>query len=121
MVDKEKPLSPDVEKLIEEGKKKGSLTYDELNNVLPEDMVPPEVLDQVLQRLDELGIEMVESGGSTGSSGNGNAQGAESDAFDEDAAEPETPVEPDTRPAGAAARIDDTRSEERRVGEERRY
>ena len=107
MVDKEKPLSPDVEKLIEEGKKKGSLTYDELNNVLPEDMVSPEVLDQVLQRLDELGIEMVESGGSTGSSGNGKAPGAESDAFDEDAAEPETPVELDTRRAGAAERIDD--------------
>ena len=62
-MDKERPLSPEVEKLIEEGKKKGSLTYDELNNVLPEDMVSPEVLDQVLQKLDELGIEMVESGG----------------------------------------------------------
>jgi RNA polymerase primary sigma factor len=102
-------LSPEVEKLIEEGKKKGSLTYDELNNVLPEDMVSPEVLDQVLQRLDELGIEMVESGGggaaSTGSHG---SSAGEHDAFEEEAAEPETPVELETRrTAGTAERIDD--------------
>src|SRR5437016_972066 len=104
-MDKEKPLSPEVEKLIDEGKKKGSLTYDELNNVLPEDMVSPEILDQVLQRLDELGIEMVESGGATAPA-NG-AAAAEGDAFDEEAAEPEAPVEIETRRASPAERIDD--------------
>ena len=104
-MDKERPLSPEVEKLIEEGKKKGSLTYDELNNVLPEDMVSPEVLDQVLQRLDELGIEMVESGGATGTA----AAAGESDAFDDDEAAPEPAVEVETRRAAAPAaeRIDD--------------
>jgi RNA polymerase primary sigma factor len=100
-------LSPEVEKLIEEGKKKGSLTYDELNNVLPEDMVSPEVLDQVLQRLDELGIEMVESGSGSGSGATAGAASSDQEGFDEDSPEPESPVELETRRAGAAERIDD--------------
>jgi RNA polymerase primary sigma factor len=100
-------LSPEVEKLIEEGKKKGSLTYDELNNVLPEDMVSPEVLDQVLQRLDELGIEMVESGSGSGSGAAAGAASSDQEGFDEDSPEPESPVELETRRAGAAERIDD--------------
>jgi RNA polymerase primary sigma factor len=101
-------LSPEVEKLIEEGKKKGSLTYDELNNVLPEDMVSPEVLDQVLQRLDELGIEMVESGGGSHAAA-GTASAAEPEGFDDDAPEPEPAPEIETRrtPGATAERIDD--------------
>ncbi len=53
-------LSPEVKALIDEGKKKGFITYDELNKVLPEDMVSPEKLDQILQMMDEIGIEMVD-------------------------------------------------------------
>jgi RNA polymerase primary sigma factor len=55
-------LSPEVRALFEEGKKKGYLTYDELNKVLPDDMVSPERLDSLLTLLDELGIELVDEG-----------------------------------------------------------
>ncbi len=53
-------LSPEVRTLIEEGKKKGYLTYDELNKVLPDDLVSPEKLDSILALLDEVGIELVD-------------------------------------------------------------
>ena len=54
-------LSPEVRNLIEDGKKRGFVTYDELNKVLPADMVSPEKLDMILQVMDDLGIEMVET------------------------------------------------------------
>ncbi len=67
-------LSSEVRTLIEEGKKRGFVTYDELNKVLPEDMVSPEKLDMILQMMDELGIEMVET----------TAQEGEKEAYAED-------------------------------------
>ncbi|MDP6959046.1 MAG: RNA polymerase sigma factor region1.1 domain-containing protein, partial [Planctomycetota bacterium] len=56
--DGEERLSAEVKALIEEGKKKGFITYDEMNKVLPEDMVSPEKLDGILQNLDEMGVEL---------------------------------------------------------------
>jgi RNA polymerase primary sigma factor len=56
-----KGLSPAVHALVEEGKKRGFVTYDELNRVLPDDAVSPEKLDAILQAMDDLGIEMVET------------------------------------------------------------
>ncbi|HXX92990.1 MAG TPA: RNA polymerase sigma factor region1.1 domain-containing protein, partial [Planctomycetota bacterium] len=50
-------LGPEVRTLVEEGKKRGFVTYDELNKVLPDDLVSPEKLDSVLQMMDDLGIE----------------------------------------------------------------
>src|SRR5688572_31615050 len=58
-------LSPEVKTLIEEAKKKGSVTYDELNKVLPDDTVSPEKLDAIFQMLDEMGIEIIEDRKST--------------------------------------------------------
>jgi RNA polymerase primary sigma factor len=54
-------LGPEVRNLIEKGKERGFVTYDELNKVLPDDMVSPDKLDAVLQKMDDLGIELVES------------------------------------------------------------
>ncbi|MBI2931251.1 MAG: RNA polymerase sigma factor RpoD [Planctomycetes bacterium] len=53
-------LTPEVRSLIEEAKKKGVVTYDELNKVLPDDTVSPEKLDSIFQMLDEMGVEIVE-------------------------------------------------------------
>jgi RNA polymerase primary sigma factor len=58
-------LSPEIKGLFEEGRKKGYITYDELNSVLPDDMVSPEKLDRILSMLDDMGIELVE-GAETG-------------------------------------------------------
>src|SRR6516162_7648200 len=62
-------LSPEVKNLIEEGKKRGFVTYDELNKVLPDDMVSPDKLDTILQMMDDLGIEMVETAAEGGEKG----------------------------------------------------
>ncbi len=46
--------------LIKTGRHRGFITYDEMNEALPGDVVSPERLDQILMRLDELKIELVE-------------------------------------------------------------
>src|SRR5205814_203108 len=54
-------IGPELKSLIEEGKERGYVTYDELNKVLPDDLVSPEKLDAVLRKMEDLGIEMVEA------------------------------------------------------------
>ena len=53
-------LSTEIKTLIDQGKKKGYLTYEEINNFLPDDQVSPEKLDDMLMTLDEQGIEIVD-------------------------------------------------------------
>ncbi|MHC4339630.1 MAG: RNA polymerase sigma factor RpoD [Planctomycetota bacterium] len=53
-------FDPDVKLLIEEGRKKGYLTYEEINRVLPDDLVSSEKLDSLLMYLDEMGIQLLD-------------------------------------------------------------
>ncbi|MCC6574337.1 MAG: RNA polymerase sigma factor RpoD [Planctomycetes bacterium] len=46
--------------LIKLGRSRGHITYDEMNEALPGDVVSPERLDQILMRLDELKIGVLE-------------------------------------------------------------
>lgn len=50
-----------IKKLITIGKKKGFLTYDELNRTLPQEQFSPEQLDNAIAALSEAGIEVVEN------------------------------------------------------------
>jgi RNA polymerase primary sigma factor len=50
-----------VEKIIELGKQKGFVTYDEVNDMLPDDMSSSEELDQLFEALGEEDIQVVES------------------------------------------------------------
>jgi len=50
----------EVKQLIDKGKEKGYLTYEELNDALPEDAVTPEKIDSILMMLDELGIDLID-------------------------------------------------------------
>jgi len=43
------------------GKEKGYLTYDEVNEALPDDLVSPEKLDDMMMIFDEMDIEIVDS------------------------------------------------------------
>ncbi len=52
----------DFEDLIEEGKDKGYITYREINEVLPEEVVDPETIDDLIMSLRDLDIEVVEEG-----------------------------------------------------------
>jgi RNA polymerase primary sigma factor len=49
----------DLEELVAKGKTQGYLTYDQVNDYLPDEAVNPEKLDSLLVALDELGIELV--------------------------------------------------------------
>jgi RNA polymerase primary sigma factor len=46
--------------LISKGKQQGFLTYEELNELLPDDAIAPDRLDALMQQFDELGIELLD-------------------------------------------------------------
>ena len=48
-----------LKELINQGKDKGFLTYEEVNNVLPTEMVSAEVFDDVMMMFSQLNIELV--------------------------------------------------------------
>jgi len=51
----------EVQQLIDLGKEKGYLTYDEVNDILPADMVSPDQIDDVMNMFGEMDIEVVDS------------------------------------------------------------
>ena len=51
----------DLRRLISMGKEKGYLTYDEVNSVLPDDLVSSEKIDDMMMIFDEMDIEVVDS------------------------------------------------------------
>ena len=51
---------PVVALLVRKGKEKGFLTYEEMNDLLPDDTVSPEKIDEILMTLDEMGIELLD-------------------------------------------------------------
>jgi len=63
---KRKPISERLAQVITIGRDKGRLTYDELNNLLPEDVASPEEIDELLTLLGKENIEIVDK--PTGSS-----------------------------------------------------
>jgi len=46
--------------LMASGKDKGFVTYEELNDLLPEDAISPEQIDKILMALDEMGIDILD-------------------------------------------------------------
>jgi len=57
---KSKDVEQQIKALIEKGKKKGYLTYEEMNHDLSEDLVSPTRLDRLLSTLDEIGIHIID-------------------------------------------------------------
>jgi RNA polymerase primary sigma factor len=58
---KKEEVIKSVERLIALGKRKGFLTYDEVNDLLPEDVVSSEEIDKVLDILGKEDIQLVDS------------------------------------------------------------
>ncbi len=53
--------SKELQKLIELGKERGFLTYEEINEFLPADVVSPEKIDDVMTLFNQMDIDVVES------------------------------------------------------------
>ncbi|MCA9312090.1 MAG: RNA polymerase sigma factor region1.1 domain-containing protein, partial [Phycisphaerales bacterium] len=53
-------LHPEIQELIDLGRKRKWLSYEELNNTLPDEFVDPDRVDDVLIRIDEFSIELVD-------------------------------------------------------------
>src|SRR5919206_5318051 len=50
-----------VKRMIKAARKRGYVTYDEVNEVLPSDQVDPDQIEDVLAQLSEMGINVVEA------------------------------------------------------------
>ena len=53
---------PEILELVETGKKRGYLTYEELNTAEPEQAPCPAMMDRILQTLDLQKIEVIDGG-----------------------------------------------------------
>ena len=53
-------LHPAISQLLELARRRGWLSYEELNNTLPDEMVDPSRLDELLVFIDRLGIEVID-------------------------------------------------------------
>jgi len=53
-------LDASIKKIVAKGKQQGFLTYEELNQDLPDEAASPEQIDSLLMILDELGIELID-------------------------------------------------------------
>jgi len=85
-----------VTKLIAKGKQRGYITYEEMNDDLPDEAVSPDRLDSLLMALDEMGIELIDEAEA--------AQRKESFEEEEEAEEPEKGAK--KKPAAAIEDID---------------
>ena len=50
----------DIKKLIDVGKEKGYLTYDEVNDLIPHDVQSPDDLDDLMTTIGSQGIDVLE-------------------------------------------------------------
>jgi len=57
----DEPKLQELDKLIAKGKEKGFLTYDEVNDALPSDIVALDQLDDIMMLFGSMDIEVVDS------------------------------------------------------------
>jgi RNA polymerase primary sigma factor len=57
----EEPKLEELDRLISMGKQKGFLTYDEVNDALPSDLVSLDQLDDIMMMFGAMDIEVVDS------------------------------------------------------------
>ncbi|MEK6643009.1 MAG: RNA polymerase sigma factor RpoD [Planctomycetota bacterium] len=99
------PVEASIIELIEKGKTRGYLTWEEMNDSLPDEAVHPDRLEIILQKLEELGIDMVDEA-DAGKAAFGDDSADPNKKPDLGAAEP-SPVEDEFPVESASRRIDD--------------
>jgi len=94
-------VDPRIKALIEKGKERGFVTYDEINAIIPDELVSPDKLDALLQKMDDLEIEVVEASAEEEEKEEGVVE------TDEVEREKEEPRRKDPTATGSTVRIDD--------------
>src|SRR5581483_8991497 len=61
-MNRDRDIAKQKQKLISMGKAKGYVTYDEVNDAMPEDIVSSDQIDDWLSSLGDEGIEVVDAG-----------------------------------------------------------
>src|SRR5439155_23361351 len=99
----DEPKLEGLDKLVAKGKQKGFLTYDEVNNALPSDLVSLDKLDDIMMMFGAMDIEVVASAkaGRLPSEGRGRKAQAEPEDNDDDG--PPKPTDLTPRPVGPTA------------------
>ena len=57
---KNRLIETELKLLVQKGRGRGFITYEEMNDQLPDDEISPDRLDSLLMTLDELGIELID-------------------------------------------------------------
>jgi len=94
-----------VKKMIARGKERGFITYDELNETLPQDQVSSEQIEDVLAQLSEMGINVVEEEEKDDSS-------AQADSSDDNDAKSDDDSDDEKEEAPVPAKTRTTREED---------
>ncbi len=72
-----------IKDIVEKGKKKGYITYEEMNDELPDQAISPNRLDSLLMTLDELGVQILDEADLPPDAAVGSFDAVD-DAFEED-------------------------------------
>jgi len=94
-----------VKKMIKQAKKRGYVTYEQLNAVMPSEEVTSEKIEDVLAMMNEMGINVVETEEADSDDEQGQEEEDESDGGDLVEVAPKTPAKSETREP--AERTDD--------------
>ncbi|MEM9899540.1 MAG: sigma-70 family RNA polymerase sigma factor, partial [Pseudomonadota bacterium] len=98
-----------VKKLMNKGKKKGYLTYDELNEALPSGEMSPDQIEDIQTAISEMGIQIVENDEEAEAEAEQEAEVEEMSVADSDADKKETKAaaKPAAKKTGTGERTDD--------------
>ena len=96
-------MGEEMKTLVERGKKRGFLTYEEMNTDLPDDNVSPDQLDSLLMTLDDLGVSIIDEADIS----KYESDGDDDDSGDDSAIEDDSVLEKDLVETESPTRIDD--------------
>ncbi len=82
-----------VKKMIAEAKKKGYITYDALNEALPQDQMSSEQIEDVMTMLSEMGINVIDNAEGEDASQDKDVQAKASEEVDEEVPEKKAPAD----------------------------
>ncbi|BBC72749.1 RNA polymerase sigma factor RpoD [Altererythrobacter sp. B11] len=96
-----------IKKLIAKAKRRGYVTYDELNEALPSDQMSPDQIEDIQTALSEMGVQIVENDEDAQDDEDGNAEEASAAEEDEDESSDEPKNVPEKKKKETTERTDD--------------